>query len=70
MTNTSGTLSGIIPVIVRDDVISMQESGAHQKLLDSLLIHVPISHSLQLVRGELHCLVVGVDQYPIVLTYL
>ena len=25
----------------------LQETGAHQTLLDSLLLHVPISHSLQ-----------------------
>ena len=45
-----------------DDVLHLlQESGAHQESLDSLLLHVVPSLSLQWVRGELHCLVVVLD---------
>ena len=55
---------------VRDDVLHLlQESGGHQESLDSLLLHVKPSLSLQWVRGELHCLVVLLDQKPLVMTY-
>ena len=47
----------------------LQESGAHQESLDSLLLHVLASLSLQWVRGELHCLVVFLDKEPSVMTY-
>ena len=48
----------------------LQENGAHQESLDSLLLHVKPSLSLQWVRGELHCLVVILDQKPSsVMTY-
>ena len=53
------SLSGIIPVVVRDDVITScrrVELTKHYWTASSSMF--PVSHSLQWVRGELHCLVV------------